>query len=134
MKGITAVIAIILLLLITISMVGFAFVWFQRVAQISTDTATTQLTTQLNATGQKILIDNIATNGNITLRHAGSSSTDTSLVGVYVDSAKITCAWDVPGAWSVGAFKSCTVVDGFTCTGTTKVEVSTPGNRDSKQC
>lgn len=135
MKGITPVIAIILLLLITISMVGFAFVWFQRVAQIATDTTTSQLHNQLDSQGQKISIDNAnSPTGNITMRHTGTTATNTAQIIVYVNTINANCAWDIPGAWAPGTFKSCTVVDGFTCTGSTRIEASAPGNRDAIIC
>ena len=135
MKGITPVIAIILLLLITISMVGFAFVWFQRVAQTATSGTESQLTNQLNTQSQTIAIDNVDdTNNNITLRHSGTVNMDTSQVSVYVAGAKVACAWDSPGAWAAKAFKSCTVVGGFACSGTTQIRATSPGGQDSTTC
>ena len=59
MKGITPVVAIILLLLITISMVGFAFVWFTRIGELTTQQTQTQLQSQLDAAAQKVRIDSI---------------------------------------------------------------------------
>lgn len=135
MKGITPVIAIILLLLITISMVGFAFIWFQRVAQTATTSSESQLTSQLNLQGQTVAIDNIDdTNNNVTLRHSGSVATDTSRVSVYVNNVRVTCAWDVPGAWAAGAFRACTVTGGFACTGTLQIRATAPGGQDSTTC
>lgn len=135
MKGITPVIAIILLLLITISMVGFAFVWFQRVATTATNSADTQLQNQLNTQAQTIAIDNVDdTNNKITIRHTGTVATDTSKVSIYVSSAIATCTWDVPGSWAPGVSKTCTVAAGFACTGSTKIDATGPGNRDSSLC
>lgn len=59
MKGITPVVAIILLLLITISMVGFAFVWFTRIGELTTQQTEEQLQGELTRTGQKIRIESI---------------------------------------------------------------------------
>ena len=135
MKGITPVIAIILLLLITISMVGFAFVWFQRVAQTATSSTDTQLTNQLNTQAQTVAIDNVDdTNNIISLRHTGTVNMDTSQVSVYVAGAKVSCTWDSPGAWAAKAFKSCTVAAGFACSGSTQVRVTAPGGQDSTIC
>src|SRR3989344_7559884 len=89
MKGITPVIAIILLLLITISMVGFAFVWFQRVAQTATDSADNALDTQLSQQNQKVRID--STSGTtIYLRSTGSQSLPASSVALYVNGTLVT--------------------------------------------
>lgn len=135
MKGITPVIAIILLLLITISMVGFAFIWFQRVAQTATSAADTQLAGQLNRQAQIASIDNIDdTNNNITIRHSGTASMSTSDIAVYLNSTGVTCAWNVPGSWAPGAFRACTVVGGLSCSGTTQVRIAAPGNQDSTLC
>lgn len=135
MKGITPVIAIILLLLITISMVGFAFIWFQRVAQTATAGSETQLTGQLNKQGQTASIDNVDdTNNNVTIRHSGTVAMDTANVAVFVNNVGSTCAWNVPGSWAAGAFKACTVTGGFACTGTTQVKIVAPGSTDSTTC
>lgn len=134
MKGITPVIAIILLLLITISMVGFAFVWFQRVAQQTQTSTESQLAEQLSQQGQKVSIDNVDdTNNNITLRHIGTVATDTSKVTLYVNNARISCAWDAPGSWAAGAFKSCTA-PAFACTGSLQIRVTAPGGPDATTC
>ena len=135
MKGITPVIAIILLLLITISMVGFAFVWFQRVATTATGAADTQLQNQLNQQGKTLAIDNInPVSSIVTLRHTGTVAADTSQAAVYVNNAKVTCTWDTPGSWAPGASRSCTASPTFTCTGNTIISISAPGNKDSAVC
>ncbi len=137
MKGITPVIAIILLLLITISMVGFAFVWFQRVAQTATEGTESQLQEQLSQQGQKVRIDNIDdTNNAVSLFHSGTVTSDTSKVSVFINDARVTCAWSASGSWAPGTSKDCTVAAGFSCSGTgaTRIKATAPGNQDATSC
>ena len=73
MKGITPVIAIILLMLITISMVGFAFVWFNRVTSEIGGEITTQTQATVAQAQTKVTIDNIdVANDMVYIRNSGS--------------------------------------------------------------
>jgi len=88
MKGITPVIAIILLLLITISMVGFAFVFFGRVTSSSgaqIENATQQLVRQSLG---RLYIDS-ASPGNVYVRNGGTDTALAADVAVYVGNAKV---------------------------------------------
>ncbi|MCX6818693.1 MAG: hypothetical protein NT129_01700, partial [Candidatus Aenigmarchaeota archaeon] len=94
MKGITPVIATILLLLITISMVGFAFVWFSGMfgnIATSTENATNA---QMMQMGQKINIESAKTN-NIAVRNVGNYNISSTSLSVYVDGAPKSpaCTW-----------------------------------------
>ena len=132
MKGITPVIAIILLLLITISMVGFAFVWFQRVAQTATDSADNALDTQLSQQNQKVRID--STSGTtIYLRSTGSQSLPASSVALYVNGTLVTSGNCPSASQASGATFSCASSVQL-CSGSSKVKVTTPGNTDEVTC
>ena len=81
-KGITPVIAIILLLLITISMVGFAFVFFGRVTSSSgaqIENATQQLVQQGSA---RFAIEGVNSN-KIYLRNLGTAPIQNTGLGIY---------------------------------------------------
>jgi len=83
-KAITSIIAIILILLITISMIGFVFMWFQRTGTditITIENQTSELTEQV---GQQILIDAISGN-KIYLRNTGTGVIDNDSIAIYVD-------------------------------------------------
>ncbi|MBI2578391.1 MAG: hypothetical protein HYW26_01640 [Candidatus Aenigmarchaeota archaeon] len=130
-KGITPVIAIILLLLITISMVGFAFVWFTRVSQISSERTESQLTEQLTQQEKKIRIDNAKSN-TVTLRNIGTKDVASSELGFFVDDAQASltsgCA-----TLTVGEVETCTI--SVSCVaGTGKIKVTAPGNQDVVIC
>ena len=83
-KGITPVIAIILLLLITISMVGFAFVFFARTTSTSgaqIENATQQLVHQGSV---RFSIDGMAEN-KIYIRNMGTNAIGQNTLSIYLD-------------------------------------------------
>ncbi|MBI2579817.1 MAG: hypothetical protein HYW27_02855 [Candidatus Aenigmarchaeota archaeon] len=137
-KGITPVIAIILLLLITISMVGFAFVWFSRVAQTATESTEKQLQTELNKQNKKIAVDNLqlstATDtGCVSLRNIGSVSIPAGEIKLYVDGAAQSGCDTL--ALAAGATGSCAISLNTCNTGSNKiVKVTTGGNQDQVTC
>ena len=132
MKGITPVIAIILLLLITISMVGFAFVWFQRVAQTATENTDTQLQAQLTQQSQKIRIESAA-GTSVSLRNTGSQSIPVGSVAIFVNGTVRTSGSCPSGAIAPGSVFSCTSTAGL-CSGSSTVRVTAPGNADQITC
>lgn len=130
MKGITPVIAIVLLLMITISMVGFAFIWFTRVTELASQKTETQLGEQLKQAAMKIRIDSTATNS-ITIRNIGTETITGAQIKLYVNDVPVTCTFTDMAAGSVQT-QTCT----FTCSGTgaTRVKVASPGNIDVVLC
>jgi flagellin-like protein len=127
MKGITPVIAIILLLLITISMVGFAFVWFSRMAVGITNQTEEQIQQQIAAAAKKVAIDSV-TAGNIWVRNIGAASIPVGEISVYVNNAKVTCTWT--GSIAPGAVSAC----GVGCAAGGKARATAPGNYDERGC
>ncbi|KHO48104.1 MAG: hypothetical protein QT00_C0001G0116 [archaeon GW2011_AR5] len=89
MKGITPVIAVILLLLITISMVGFSMVFFQRTAETATKAGDEQLQQQLANFASQPRIESVSRN-RVYVRNAGSS--DLGNVAFFVNDAAVTHA------------------------------------------
>jgi flagellin-like protein len=135
MKGITPVVAVILLLLITISMVGFAFVWFSKVSEIATTQTEAELQNQLIVQSQKIKIESISlTRDQITIRNTGSQPIALAdKISIFVQGAIAPCAvWSPPGDLSAGETSSCT--SGFSCATGDTVKVSAPGNSDAIKC
>ena len=132
MKGITPVIAIILLLLITISMVGFAFVWFQRVAQTATSSSDTALQTQLNQQAQTAKIDS-AGGTTVTIRNTGSQSIAAGAVTVFVNGTLQTSGNCPTATLAAGSSNTCTSLVQV-CSGTSVVKITTPGNVDQILC
>ncbi len=133
MKGITPVIAIILLLLITISMVGFAFVWFTRVSELATEQTQNQMQKDLDRQSQKIRID-AAAGAAVTIRNIGTKSIPKPQIAVFVDNNAKTCDAAWTGDLAAGVVATCTYT-GTACTsGTSVVKVTAPGNSDSVKC
>lgn len=71
-KGITPVIAVILLLLITISIVGIAFTFFQRTTEAATTTGSRQIEQQVSQIGTQFAIDGVDKN-RVYIRNIGTS-------------------------------------------------------------
>jgi len=133
MKAITPVVAIILLLLITISMVGFAFVWFTRITQISANATQTQLTTQLTIQGQKIRIESVTATA-FTIRSIGANSIPLNQILIFKDGTLAPCTtWNpADDPLAAAAITTCTV--GFSCTPGQIIRITAPGNEDSAKC
>ena len=132
MKGITPVIAIILLLLITISMVGFAFIWFQRVAQTATSSSDAALQTQLNQQSQTARIDSAA-GTSITIRNTGSQSIPTGAVAIFVNGTATTSGNCPTLVLASGASNTCASTVQV-CSGLSIVKITAPGNSDQITC
>lgn len=103
MRGITPVIAIILLLLITISMVGFAFMFFTRTAQTSAESGEEQLRQQLQQAGGQFSIEGISTQGEIYVRNRGSGLL--ANFSVFVDNSPVQFQQTAINPGSVGPVK-----------------------------
>jgi len=132
MKGITPVVAIILLLLITISMVGFAFVWFTRVGELTTQQTQQQLQSELDRQAQKVRIDSVTTSA-ITVRNTGSKAIPLVQISLFAAGAVKTCtAWSPTGDLQPQATTTCTA--GFSCSPNQDVRATAPGNSDAVKC
>lgn len=88
-KGITPVIAVILLLLITISIVGIAFTFFQRTTEAATTTGSRQIEQQVSQIGTQFAIEG-ADKNQVHIRNLGT----TSLAGLafFVDNNPVAYA------------------------------------------
>ena len=139
MKGITPVIAIILLLLITISMVGFAFVWFQRVATTATTATDTQLNNQLNKQAQTISIEGAYCSASgcatkeVYFRNTGSVAIPSGAVAIFVNGSSAASGSCPSTSVSAGATFTCTTTIA-PCSSSTTVKATAPGNTDQITC
>ncbi|MFC2143564.1 hypothetical protein ACFLQN_04135 [Candidatus Aenigmatarchaeota archaeon] len=130
MKGITPVIAIILLLLITISMVGFAFIYFTRVTELAGTQLEDSIQNTIDIQSQRVILDN-AYETAITVRNTGTASVETTSISVYVDNVFTICDWGVVTDIGPSAVGSCDIVD--SCEDLV-VRVTSPGGSDSMIC
>src|SRR3989344_3862245 len=89
MKGITPIITVLLLLLIGVAIVGFAFAFFTNIFQTTTTETKTVLERQLISIGKNVRIDNV--NGNkITLRNVGTRDILDSDLSFYVENTQLS--------------------------------------------
>lgn len=87
MKGITPVIAVILLLLITVAMVGFAFTWFTRISTTAAERIENQ-TERLLAI-KTIRIENVVGTA-VDIRNTGDGTINSGEMAFYVNNARVT--------------------------------------------
>ena|SRR3989344_6328943 len=133
MKGITPVIAIILLLMITIAMVGFAFVWFTSVATQLGNATERMSVEQTNQMQTKAKIENIDKASNTTnIRNSGFVALDLAKTIVYVnDSIQVNCGAGFSGSIQPGSVAACTNVNIGGCR---NIAVTTIGTGDTRDC
>ena len=133
MKGITPVIATILLLFITITMVGFAFVWFSRIGDIVANETTSSTQEMLRQQGTKALIDTIDRTGNrIYIKNTGSWPIKTSEMNVYLNGVTLTSCSGIASEIAPGATATCNVVASiFSCS---SMKITTIGTGDTRPC
>lgn len=136
MKGITPVIAVILLLLVTIAIVGFASGFFQRIFGIAGAGVETETSSVIQRTAQTVKIDNVDPAGSkIDVRNIGTANIIAATeISVFLSGTKATCAWSAatltPGGTSTCTYSgvSCTKGDGKV------VKVVAPGNEATDKC
>ncbi len=131
MKGITPVIAIVLLLLITVAIVGFAFGFFQKILGIATEKTEEQVGGQTSSLSATIDIDNVYAGG-VTVRNTGSDSISTGTLIVYVDNELSDCAWGGSGTIAAGGVASCAKAS--FCADGNSVKVTGPANKVTETC
>ena len=92
MRGISEVIAIILILMITIALAAIAYAWFSGMFVGLTSNAGTSITSTSNAMLTDFSIENAkqtTTNGNVTvdIRNVGIATINASQIATYINSA-----------------------------------------------
>lgn len=135
MKGITPVVAIILLLLITIAIVGFAMVFFQRTVTSATESGQEQLNSQTSQLAKTAVIANtncVEGTSTINIRNTGTQSIAASEVSVFIDNTIKTCAWSGMPV-TAGGSATCTVAEAGDSTGK-NAKLSAPGSTDQVVC
>ena len=132
MKGITPVIAVILLLLITISMVGFAFVWFTRLTETATESVSGELNATTSALAKKIQIDNAA-GTSLSLRNIGTQTVEAGQLAFFVNGVSVTCTFGA-GVTSVppNTVRACTL--STSCSAGSRMRVTAPAGPDEVTC
>ncbi|MAH42829.1 hypothetical protein CL614_03840 [archaeon] len=140
-KGITPVIAVVLLLMITVALIGFAFIWFQGVWEDVSEGVGDKIADDINKWDQTIKIDNVkdadtdagSTVDNtsiVYIRSTGNAEVLVSSMSVYNDDVPIDCYWSVGGTGKL-APKGLIECKSFSAIVSEDViKVTAPGNND----
>ena len=130
MKGITAVIAMILLLLITIAVVGAAFTFFSGITSTASSAAQNQTSEQVSTISKQVRIDAHNTTS-ISIRSTGTGTMAGSEIAVFVDGAPRTCS-PVLGTLVPGSLQTCNFSPA--CVNGQRIRVTAPGNNAEVLC
>ncbi len=135
MKGITPVVATILLLLITVVIVGIVMVFFQRTVSGATGATEETLGSQTSQSAKIIRITNancVSGATTVSMRNSGTQGIIASDVSVFIDNVIKSCSWaDMPVA--AGGSATCTITEAGDSS-SKKVKVVSPGNIDVVVC
>lgn len=134
MKGITPVISVILLLLISIAMIGFAAAWFYRTSETWENRTQNDMDFRMRAMATKARIETINnTAGYLIIRNAGTVNIYKNEVNVYADDVLISCPSVIE--WSAttppGSTAKCTNAQ---IRGCKKIKLTTIGWADIATC
>ncbi len=98
-KGVSSVIAVILLLLITIAIIGFAFVFFTKTVEISTEGGEEQLGQQIQQIGTNFQLEGVNKN-QVFIRNMGA----TPLAGLAFYVNDVPVSYSGPASLAANAF------------------------------
>ena len=135
-KGITPVIAIILLVLIVVALGGVFAAWMSRSMGTLTKTGQEQITKTAEQLQKSISIDEVSctASGTIYLRNTGTVNITCSEINVYVDDVlqTITCNPDPVTSGSTTTINGST--SNLDLSGNPSIKVTVPGNAATYQC
>jgi flagellin-like protein len=131
-RGVSPVITIVLLVMITISMTGFAFIWFTRMGTGLQDRTEAGAEKTSENIMKIAIIDNVVGGANsvITIRNIGSVAIAPGDIAVYVAGQPAVCS----GLKAINPQEiGLCIISEIDCTGS-KVKVSAAGGSDEKTC
>jgi flagellin-like protein len=136
MKGITPVVAIILLLMITISMVGFAFVWFSRMIETVSGGVENETEQMWQTMGKKIDVINLAPDmRTVSIRNIGTVGIPENQLSFFIDNAPAGCTFSPAGLTiAPGAVEECTLDTDCGDIAGERLKVTAPGNTAIYAC
>ena len=142
MKGISAIIATILLLLIVVAIVGFTFNFFQSMFTTTTSSTDKMVGQVTNSTSQVLQVSNANTT-DVVITNLGTVALTPSQLGVYVNNVYVPCGagtvWTNPTTGATlttvpsNSYARCTF-NGTTCPVGATIKVTTPSTYDSATC
>lgn len=129
MKGISAVIATILLLLVTISIMGFVYIYLSGTVTTLGAKTEEEIKAEAAKYSKGIWFENAA-GTQVVIRNLGSQNINTSEVNVYINNVLKTCTWS-PETISPNSIATCTLAE--SCSGK-GVKASGPANEITRDC
>src|SRR3989338_11605178 len=90
MKGITTVIAILLLLLITLSVTGITAIFVNRLTDMAGQSAQNEASNQVIKISKQVIIDSWSP-ASVSIKSIGSGRISSSEIAVYVNYERVTC-------------------------------------------
>ena len=108
-KGVSAVIAIVLILMITVALAAMAYVFFTSVFTQISKGASESVSNVGTAVGTQLIIENVAGSGwpgwaNITIRNVGTVNINLTKLSFYVDNTLMTDVHGNEGILSPGNY------------------------------
>lgn len=134
MKGITPIVATILLLMITIVIIGVAMTFFQRTVDVATGATEKALDSQTSQAAKTMMITGancVSGTTTVNMRNSGTQSIAASEVNVFIDNVNKDCSWAGMPV-TAGSSAACTINEGDYSG--KKVKVVSPGNTDIVIC
>ena len=131
MKGISPVIAVVLLLMITISLVAFAYIFFMRLTGGAMNQTTSEQEALRQQQGKRIAIDGVSGNA-ITLRNVGTYPVGVTEISVFVNGVITNLNCGVINTINPGTIVTCTLSN--SCASGGRVRVVSPGVTDESPC
>lgn len=139
MKGITPIIAIMLLMMVTIAMIGFAYFWFTKIMDRAKNNTEEMMKGENEKYQKTIAIDSLSPQGGdsyIYIRNTGTGIVYPSELSFYVAGAMHTCVFTDPLIQTNGIVPGVVApckITGTNCSGL-DVKVTGPGNTDDLNC
>jgi len=129
-KGITPVVATILLLIIVIAIVGYSFGFFQRILTTSGTTAESGTSDLTCLIIQSVAIDSMS-GTNLYVRNTGSTALSTSSIAIYVNGLSDGCTW-ASDTINPNEVKLCTLAQA--CASGSVLKITTAGISTQMTC
>jgi len=134
MKGISAIITVVLLLLIAVALVSLAFVFFGDIFRSSSAGVETEIGSTTGRIGKTIIIDSIDSSGVVYIRSIGLSTIEQGEIALFneagLDITTGTCPTSQITAGSIG---QCNYVIANCAVGEL-MKATAPGNIASSKC
>ena len=130
MRGMSSIVAVVLLVIITVALVGVVATNFQSLTQSSAQQAQQQTEATSQRLTQTVRIES-ASGTELVVRSTGTTTVQTSKLAVFIDSVLTGCTWDVA---EMEQDELAICVYAAPCAPDSEVKVISPGNVHTAKC